>query len=383
MVFKSFYKFHNIKNQLLINLIFILIPGITLCQKEPVTKVITIFNSPLKECIATDKHIWVLDEVGTIKRFLIDSYDLVDSIKLNKKIVAIAKNASDSIIVADQDGLVFKIFDSGEINLLSQTGQSIQTILFSKEGKCFLITTKGVYDLQLKKLYHDDHPYSNFAMPLFKSDGWKPSTVFIDNDDKIWLGFDVGEWGGDIVIFSTKTKQFIKFKEKRKEFCYIRPVRSFFQVDKKMYIVTSLQHFMVNSSIIELTHNKCNYLFESPKYGKDKFKEIHNMIDSQALYLGPTIFKPGDSSIYFYCQIGIYKGSIFTDLSKIENWSLVLKPDFIWYYGMPAAVGYSMNVSKMLFEKSKLYVVSPANGILIWDGAQAVILKTSYKPPKN
>jgi len=334
----------------------------------------------LKDCYVTNKYIWILRGDGIITRINPETHAIYDSLKFNKKIVSIGKSINDTIYAADDNGGIFRIFDNKDTNFLWNTNQIVQNFVFTSTNKCFLITEKGIYEPeQADRLYYEN-AFSNGPMKHFNTFSWEPSSTFIDKGDNIWLGFSAGEWGGDIVIFSTNDQRFIKFRERQKDFCYVRPVRSFFQNNSNIYAVTSLQHMSsINSAIIEIT-DTCRYFFQSPVYKSNNIDEAENLYNKKEIYMGPAIFNSNDSSIYFYSQFGLFKGNIKKELSKLENWQLVLKTKFMWYYGMPDAVGYGMNVSKMFFEGNKLFIVSPSNGILIWDGKQPVLLKTTYKP---
>jgi outer membrane protein assembly factor BamB len=335
----------------------------------------------LKDCYVTNKYIWILRGDGAITRINPETNTIYDSLKFNKKIVSIGKSINDTIYAADENGSIFRIFDNRDTNFLWNTNQIVQNFVFTSVNKCFLIVDKGIYEPENARLYYEN-AFSNGTMKHFNTPSWEPSSTFIDKENNIWLGFSAGEWGGDIIIFSTDNLRYIKFRERQKDRCYVRPVRSFFQTDSTMYAVTSLQHMSsINSSIIEIT-DTCRYFFESPVYKSNYIDDAENLYKKQEIYMGPAVFNNKDNSIYFYSQFGIFKGNIKNDLGKLENWHLVLKTKFMWHYGMPDAVGYGMNVSKMFFEANKFFVVSPDNGILVWDGKGSVLLKTTYKPPK-
>lgn len=349
-------------------------------NKDLYTKVTTISNTPLKECYITQKNIWILREDGSIILINKESYDIVDSLKFSERIVAMGKSRNDTIYAATDEGSIFRIFDNWDTNFLWRTHQRVKSFVFSSDNSCFLITGKGIYDPQKTDRLYYENAHSNPMINRFNFHDWDPSSTFIDRENNIWLGFSAGEWGGDIVIFSTDKMNFTRFKEKQKDFCYTRPVRSFFQIDTVMYAITSLQHMMtINSSIIEIT-DTCRYYFESPVYKGNSYDSAENLYKKQEIYMGPAAFNNDDSSIYFYCQFGVFKGNIKNDLGKLKNWKLVLETKFLWHYGMPDAAGFGMNVSKLFFEGNKMIIVSPTNGVIIWDGKQQILLKTTYKP---
>jgi hypothetical protein len=352
---------------------------------DTTTKVITISNQQFKDCIVWGKYIWVLQQNGVIIRIDASDYGVVDSISFPKQIVAIGKPAMNILYAADITGRLFSIDEHKNISPSWKTGQDIQQILFSSKNKCFLVTNKGIFEPEhTKKIYRFGDFYSKFFWGINFARS-SPSAAFVDSHDNIWLGFDGGEWGGSITVFSTEKLKYLDVKKNYHD-CYVSPVRSFFEIASTLYVTTSLQHFSIHSRIIKIT-NRCLNVFASPdprdEDSLSKFKNGELFAEPSALYLGPSVYNSADSCIYFYCQSGVFKGSIGKDLSLFKNWVRVIDPNFTWYYGMPHAVGFGMNVSKLFFAGNKLFIVSPANGILILDNKKSVLLKTLYKPPRD
>src|SRR5712671_580894 len=112
-------------------LVFLLNKPLTsFCQKpsDTATKVTTIGNSAIKDCLVAYKYIWILREDGCIIRINSESMDIADSLKFDKKIVAIGISHKGSIYAADENGLVFGINYYKDTNLVWHTNQAIQSI---------------------------------------------------------------------------------------------------------------------------------------------------------------------------------------------------------------------------------------------------------------
>lgn len=93
-------------------------------------------------------------------------------------------------------------------------------------------------------------------------------------------------------------------------------------------------------------------------------------------YIGPATYNKYDNSIYFYSQHGIFKGFKSKDLSKIENWEIILKPKLRWTWGQEDAVGAPMNVLKMnIIDKDKFIFLTQNDGIGFFDGEKLKMLR--------
>jgi hypothetical protein len=109
----------------------------------------------------------------------------------------------------------------------------------------------------------------------------------------------------------------------------------------------------------------------SEPQGEDR---IRHMIEGE--YIGPATFNEYNNSIYYYSQEGIKKGNLDNDLSKKENWEIVIKPKLQWKYGQPDAVGSPMNVLKLqTLDENELIFLSQNDGIGLFNGKELIMLK--------
>jgi hypothetical protein len=74
-----------------------------------------------------------------------------------------------------------------------------------------------------------------------------------------------------------------------------------------------------------------------------------------------------------------YSGEIKTkdiNLSKIQDWETIVKPQLHWRSGQPDAVGSPMNVLKIIpIDKTKFAILTQNDGIGFYDGNQLNHLK--------
>lgn len=359
-------------------LLMLIVVAPNLAQKNnDTTKVITIARSEIRDCQLGNRFIWILRDDGVLLKIDRDNHQRIDSLRLQQKIQAIGLSKRDTLWAADERGNLFKVFDQLDTSLvLPDTRQHVLHILFNSANEPFLVTDKGIFEpIYTKRLYYKN-AFSNIFLSRANSREWRPTAVYMSRENDIWLGFSAGEWGGDIVIFSAKNdfidrRRYTMFRPKGSNRCPVQPVRSFFEIDSSMYVSTSLQHMMIRSLLLRVEKDSCAYVFTSPS-DRNFFE---NTIDSQSLYIGPALYNPDDQCIYFYCQLGIFKGSVKKDLSQVSNWQKVIETNFLWNYGQPDAVGYAMNVTRMSINKNVLMVLSPQNGVLLINGDKRTYFK--------
>jgi hypothetical protein len=332
------------------------------------TKVITISNKGVKDCFVQDGHIWLLDNAGVVWRLNDRNFSAKRVFTGSHKILAIAEDSGQNIIAADSTGSIFRIEGTHTVQLYN-TKDKVLHLLRLKNKALYTITDRYIYFGEEDRLFYQN-AFTRYSVYFRNYTHWNPSCVFVDNDLNIWLGFDEGEWGGDIIIFSTLDSRFYSLEEKQIKGCYVMPVRSLFQADSLVYASTSLQHMNSLEGAIEQLTDSCITVFES--HNGDS---AHQTYKGEPLYIGPTLYREKDSSFYFYCQYGVFKSRNKKITEHISGWDLVCEVDLQWQFGQPHAVGHSMNVTKMFFEGDRLFLISPANGVLIWDGKEKTLLR--------
>ena len=106
----------------------------------------------------------------------------------------------------------------------------------------------------------------------------------------------------------------------------------------------------------------------------DSVKKIKNLIAGECI--SPATFSPFDSSIYFYSQNGFFKGNVKTELSKINNWEVIVKPNFTWTNGRSNAVDSPINVLKIIpVDRNKILFLTEKDGIGLLNGNKLKMIK--------
>lgn len=252
-----------------------------------------------KDYIISNNCIWGLTSKGTINFF-----DISTGKEIHKKI---SNRYRVKILTLDHDGIPtvldgfgrIKKYDSKKNSWITilECSEDVSAILFDSKGICYAVTGGGILDVSTNKKYFTKNSLNH---QINFKEGWPtPSCHFIDKSDNIWLGFGFGEWGGELIIFNTISKEFIT-----PELIGTLPVKSFFEDSSGVYLSAGLMHFSTSGTIVKFENFRASILFNSPMDGE---------------YIGPATFNAFNNSIYFYSQNGIFRGDITKDLQRLKT----------------------------------------------------------------
>jgi hypothetical protein len=327
-----------------------------------------------KDILVSNNIIWALTNDGNIKLFDATNGNQLDkNISADSSIILMSKDNNGNPVIANKKKQLKRYNRSNNTwELVGQFDAEPFGIFVDSKGSYFSITSKGIQDLDTKQFYFKKN---SLNQQITYRDEWsKPYSFYIDKNDIIWLGFDYGEWGGDLFAFQTNNKKFIDLTLSNFEIA-LGPIKSFFEDSTSLYFSTGLDHFRTSGNIVKVDSLKVSILLESKSHwseptGKDS---IRTRIDGE--YIGPATFNPFNNSIYFYSQNGFFFGDKTNDLSKIENWEKVVSPNLTWKYGQPNAVGSPMNVLKLcIIDKTRFVFLSQNDGIGFYDGLKVTML---------
>lgn len=328
-----------------------------------------------KDFVVNDIHIIGLTEKGKLVFFDKENRKITDSINTPSKAVLLTTNKFGEIVVANEKNRISKyIKEKKTWERIANTETNIFGILFDSENTCYIITEDGIENINSKKRYFSKESLNHQIH--YKNRWEKPYTYFMDKNDKIWIGFGYGEWGGNIFIFDTKKEEFLA-PDLGGFVIELWPIKSFFETNDNVFVSSGLQHMMLTTGIlVQFDNIKATKLYESKSdwsepQGKDSIKII---IEGE--YIGPATFNKFNNSIYYYSQEGIKKGKLDKDLSEKGNWELVIQPKLHWKSGQPDAVGSPMNVLRLeILDENKLIFLSQNDGIGLFDGKELIMLK--------
>lgn len=327
-----------------------------------------------KDFVVSDKNIIGLTEKGKLIFFDIGNGEKIDSIDIPSKAVLLAKDKLGEIVVVDNKNKINKYKkDKKTWEQIASSKINVFGVLFNSKNTCYIITENGIENTKTNKRYFSKKSLNNQIH--YKNKWGKPYTYYVDKNDRIWIGFGYGEWGGNVFVFDIKKKQFLtpnlgKFRIE------LWPIKSFFETKDNVFLSSGLQHMMTSGILVKFDNINVTEFYESKSgwsepQGKDS---IQNMIEGE--YIGPATYNKFNNSIYYYSQEGIKKGKLDKDLSTKQNWELVIKPKLHWKYGQPDAVGSPMNVLKLeILDEKRLIFLSQNDGIGLFNGKELIMLK--------
>ncbi|AKD56680.1 hypothetical protein [Spirosoma radiotolerans] len=296
-------------------------------------------------------------------------------------IVASAIDREGNIVVGDTNHFI-KSFDEHQKtwHTIGSYTDKLSSIVFDKKNQCFLITNKGIVDFQSNTLYFPDSSFSQNKQIRYTGSWFDSPVCFLDSRDKLWLGFDQGEWGGNVYVFNTQERAFIRLNTKEADM-ELNPVNGFCEDQQNVYMSGGLSHIMLtHGSIYRFTNEiatpvllskdketPMEFLMNDPLTGK-KSKQI-GITWKGGHRIGPSAYNPTNNCLYFYSQFGIFNAKLGTNLADIKKWQKVFEPKLQWTGGSRYAAGPAMNVLKMQFTADgTLLFLTEHNGLGVFDG---------------
>lgn len=253
---------------------------------------------------------------------------------------------------------VYRLKNS-KINKINYSKHEILGLVYDTNNRCYLITKKGIVDTRTSKIYFPNDTLSQSTRKTKEWSTFPPNfpTYKIDQNNKIWIGFDYGEWGGELYVFDTREHKYLK----PNFMGFFRPMTSITDANNGVYIASSLAHFTISSSIILYDNLKNETIFSS--YTHKKNENDDKLIDGE--YIGPIYYT--NNNLYFYSQNGFFKGNLGVDLNEFENWKKVFNPNFKWSFGRSNPVGGRMTVNKFIvLDDDEIIFLTQNNGIGIF-----------------
>ncbi|UFH56464.1 hypothetical protein [Spirosoma sp. KNUC1025] len=334
-----------------------------------------------KDFILSGKNVILLTKTGELKRIDVASGEPGSSIDTDVPIVALSADRQGNIVAGDTNHQI-KSYDTKLKtwhHLAPYTNKLIH-IVFNSQNQCFLITSKGIVDVASQAVYFPDSSLSRNNQIRLKNRWFESPVCFVDHQDKLWLGFNYGEWGGDVFVFDTRKRAFAPLQTDSLKMT-TNPVNGFCEDQQSVYMAGGVSHmFLTHGSIIRFTDGVATSVLQS----KDRETEVEMVFDDPKTgtkqkrigktwrgghQIGPIAYNPANKQLYFYSQNGFFSGSPNADLSDIKQWETILKPALSRTGGSPHAAGLSINVRKMLFTANgTLLFLSEREGIGVYDG---------------
>ncbi|QMW00372.1 hypothetical protein [Spirosoma foliorum] len=314
-----------------------------------------------KDFIIDSENVWLLTTNGILKQVNLNSGQLAKSTTtIDSMVVAITKDRKGAIVIGDTAHYLKQYNkQTNQWHDIGTYAGKLTGIIFDNQNRCLLVTKGGLVDPDKQQTYFPDNSYSGNKSIRFIKKGWVATPAyFIDSHDRLWLGFNYGEWGGDVFAFDANKRRFIQLKKDSIQLG-LNPVFGFCEDPSNVYISGGVSHmFMTHGSILKVSDQTINSLLlsrdvETPvnvtTMQPDGTQKEGIMTTWRGGHrIGPVAYNPVDKCLYFFSQLGIHKGELTADLSDIKQWQNILTPELQGSGGQQFAAGPGMNVQKMV-----------------------------------
>ena len=332
--------------------------------------------------------VYLLTTVGELLLASSSTPSISTIISTNTSVDVFALDRQGNLIVSDKRNQIRRLDRKTQqwTNLPTFLGK-LHGFAFDSQNNNYLITNRGIINTRARTIYFPDSSKFLNTQSLNK-EAWHSQAIFlVDKHDKIWLGFDYGEWGGDVFCFDTQQQTYLPLSIESGTING-NPVSGFCETQDHIYLSSGLVHFFTHGRIFKFSQGMARPFLQAvdhetpvgftqiidPKTGKKKKVTVTSWQGGE--YIGPIAYNSANNCLYFYSQNGIFKGDLTKNLSNIKAWQRVFKPTLQWTGGRSNAVGPAMNVLKMQFDsQGTLFFLTEHDGLGVYDGKQLRFIK--------
>jgi hypothetical protein len=366
---------------------------------------IKLFNTDYKDFEIVKKMLYALTKGDILVIFDLKKEKIV---KIENDVFAIAKNKRQEVVYVNANNELVNT-KTGIKEKLTISLKPYR-LLFDHKNNAIFITDNGL--IYKNQRYNPTSIKYNYRYYKSKSleDKTKvfqnPDLLYLDNQNRLWLTYDKGEFGGDILFFDLEDKIFYedgylevdvtnndrkskekyfndlknKFPDKIKivendtlyKFPYqlpiFNPIRGIAEKDNKIFISQSLIHFFVNSNFSVIEKKSKEGFYKNYRITKDLL-EFHPHFEEFSVvreFLGPIQYNPFNNAIYYYTDKGFFK---IIEMENSYNKEFVFKPWISWSATNRNNVGADINITKFEFiGENKIFFLTTNNGIGYFDG---------------
>lgn len=397
--------------KLYLKFIFCLVFTTIYAQTDSIpAKEVRIFNTNYKEFEVVGSVVYSVTKNNNLVVFDLLSNKIINT---RSNVVSVTKSRNNEIFYITTENKVVS-YKSTEIS--NKIVSNPYKLLLDEGNSPIIISDKGL--IYKGKLYEPKNIEYNYRFYGIKSIKDKtrvfenPDLVYLDSEERLWLTYDRGEFGEDVLFFDLNKKVFFeedylsvdvdyqitkennsrffkdlkeafpdKIKVTKKDTLYKFPyqipihfpVRGILEKDNKLFISQSLMHFNATSKFSVL------YDFDSDEFYKSE--EIQCQLlecDEFSFFgsndlLGPISLNKFNNSIYYYSHRGFFK--IIESENKF-NKEFIFRPWILWSATNRNNLGYDINVTKFDFiSENEMVFLTTNNGIGYFNGKEVVYFR--------
>lgn len=371
---------------------------------------VRVFNTNYKEFEVVDNLVYAITKSDSLVVF-----DLLNNKIINSRsnVVSVVKSFDNKMFYITSDN---KVVSDKYIIITNKIISNPYKLLLDKTNSPIIISDKGL--IYKEKLYEPknieyNHRFYGIKSLKDKTRVFKsPDLVYLDKKERLWLTYDRGEFGEDILFFDLNNKVFFeedylmvdvdyqrikennsqyfkdlieafpdKIKVTEKDTLYRfpyqmpihDPIRGIVEKEGKIFISQSLMHFGVNSNFSVL------YDFDSEEFYKSEEIQCQLLECDEFSYfgskefLGPISLNRFNNSIYYYSHKGFFK--IIESENKFSK-EFIFRPWILWSATNRNNIGYDINIIKFEFiSENEMVFLTTNNGIGYFNGKEVVYFK--------
>ncbi|BAV09089.1 hypothetical protein SAMN05421788_101536 [Filimonas lacunae] len=286
----------------------------------------------IEEFKVVGKEVWALTSNSVLVRYCYQEEGQHQSQIMDSLVTTLAVDRSNRVITTMRDKSIKRWMS--EKNAWEVIGHSMDYaygLAFDKHNNMYAITQHGVEAMLSHRRYFTDSSLNTNRGIVAIDGGWlAPATLLVaDISDKsqLWMGYYLGEFGGDLRVFDLDEKKFIPVFADSMEFA-MDGVRALVQMGDAVYSVHTLEHMSsLRAALCRMNNYKATVLcYYNKKYRDDE--EDYGKIDTANAMRGlsAACFNPFDSCMYACSASGIFAIKAGEQISCLENWRKVYNP---------------------------------------------------------
>ncbi len=157
--------------------------------------------------VIVNNKVWAITQNGSLKAFSAsDGTYLNIDLDADTGINSIAKDETGHIFIITTRGAVKGLdVNNGRTTFINNIRTEPGQLIACKNG-LFNLNARGITDIKTNKTYLPDSSFTYNSVDWFSK---VPSAMITDSDNNIWIGYDHGEFGGQIFVFNTNKRSFV------------------------------------------------------------------------------------------------------------------------------------------------------------------------------
>lgn len=306
-------------------------------------------NRVTRFVIEGKQFLWGITAAGDVVRWDIQNEKSLSHPlqKLNRRATAILLDRQGNLVLGFDDGSIsaFETERQTLIPIPAGGNGKIQFLFADSRNDYWAVTPQGVFSPMSQAVYSPNS--SSFAYNNeWPDQSWEPQCACLDDNDKLWIGFNKGEFGGDLYCFDTRKKIFIdySFPAHNKNDGDSGPsLQSIFNADNgNVFMTSGRYHFLPGDGhLYRFKETNGEVVFDWSAQPK-------KMVNGWEMeeYIGPGCYNSQTKKLYYYSNRGFFRQKGTGQV--IEGWDLLIKPDLNWGTGK-YQTGPAMNVIQFDF----------------------------------